>query len=70
MGDCIRKRAKMMCDTPEITNLFQGDFVRILDEKWEGEKPLRIKKLLVRSLERERVEGWVNASEVKIMDET
>jgi len=49
------RRGKMMCDTPEVSNLFQGDPVVILDERWEGMEPLRRKKFLVRSLIRE---GW------------
>lgn len=70
MANCRGRREKMMCDTPEVPNLFQGDPVLILDERWDGEEPLRRKKFLVRSLLRERVEGWVNASEVGITDET
>ena len=38
------KKAKMNRDTPEIINLFQGDPVEILDERWEGEEPFKRKK--------------------------
>jgi hypothetical protein len=70
MDDCRGRKAKMNCDTPEITNLFKGDSVLILDEKLEGEDPLKIKKFLVRSLIREEVKGWVNASDVDVSVET
>lgn len=64
MDDCRGRKAKMKGDTPEITNLFRDDSVVILDEKLEGEEPFIIKKFLVRSLIREEVKGWVNASDV------
>jgi hypothetical protein len=60
----------MSCGTPEIENLFIGDFVVILDEKWEGEEPSKRRKFKVRTIEdRGVVEGWVNEGAVKIIDE-
>jgi hypothetical protein len=69
MDDCRGRKATMNRDTPEIRNLFTGDPVVILDEKWEGEEPFRRKKFEVRSLRRVRVEGWVNESDVSVSDE-
>ena len=63
------KKAKMKYDTPEVPNLFPGDCVLILNEKWEGEPPLRRKKILVRSLERGGVEDWVNETDVELIEE-
>lgn len=69
MDDCRGRKAIMNRDTPEIINLFTGDPVVILDEKWVGEEPLRRKKFEVRSLRRAGVEGWVNESDVNASDE-
>ena len=64
MNDRGERRPIMSCDVPEIPNLFRGDAVDILEERWEGEEPFRKKKLRVRSLARRGVEGWVNQTDV------
>jgi hypothetical protein len=64
MNDPRKRRLIMRSETPEIPNLFMGDSVEILEERWEGEEPFRRKKLRVRSLERRGVEGWVNETDV------
>ena len=69
MDDCRERKATMNRDIPEIRNLFQGDPVVILDEKFEGEGPFRRKRFRVRSLIRVGVEGWVNESDVNVSDE-
>jgi hypothetical protein len=69
MDDCRGRKAIMNRDIPEITNLFQGDPVVILDDKFEGEEPFRKRRFKVRSLRRVGVEGWVNESDVNVSDE-
>ncbi len=61
----------MMTDTPEVTNLFKGDVVEIMDEKSEKRQDLfnGRRKIYVRSLERNGVEGWINETDVDILEE-
>ncbi len=69
MSELKGRKARVIRGVAEVKNLLVNDAVVILDEKWEGEGSSRKRRLLVRSLYRSGVEGWIDEADAAISNE-